>query len=565
MIHLLYSLNLFFAVTLQKLRCISTYQNKKKIKNVFFILVCSRFAVTLHLHKNRRKFMENSQAQTQRQEQQLRQIQTTTQQQVIVSQLMEMPLNKLLDEVNAELDDNPALEIDPTHEQSLQQEHDDNPHGDDNDSDDFEAQSEREERQSAFEEALENIGRDDDELPVYGSRGGGEQREEIVYGEEKSFYSLMMEQTGELSITDSERTIMEYLIGSLDDDGLLRKDLATISDELAIYHSTDISVEELRRLLALLQTFDPAGIGAQSLQECLLLQIRRRPDSPLKQLMGTVIEKHFDLFMKKDWRTIKDRMRLSDVQADYLNKELCKLNPKPGSTMGEVVGRSIEQITPDAIIDTNDDGTITFTLNNSNIPHLQVSSSFAETLERYKSQLASIDSEPKTRRRNSMRDGLLYTRQKVEQAQMFMYALNKRQETLTKVLKAIIHWQRDFFVDGDEASLHPMALKNISDITGISLSTVSRVCNSKYVQTRWGIFLLRHFFTASVRTENGNDVSQRHIKEVLQELVDNEDKSRPLGDEALMDALAEKGLRIARRTVAKYREQLGIPPARLRR
>lgn len=503
--------------------------------------------------------------QTQRQEQQLRQIQTTTQQQVIVSQLMEMPLNKLLDEVNAELDDNPALEIDPTHETALQQEHEDDLQRNDDADDDFETQNEREERQLAFEAALENIGRDDDELPVYGSRNNSEQREEIVYGEEKSFYSLIMEQIGELSINDSERTIMEYLIGSLDDDGLLRKDLATISDELAIYHSTDISTDELKRLLSLLQTFDPAGIGAQSLQECLQLQIERRPDSSLKQLMSTVIQKYFNLFMKKDWRTIKDRMKLSDIQAEYLNKELCKLNPKPGATMGEIMGRNIEQITPDAIIDTNDDGTITFTLNNSNIPHLQVSSSFAEALERYKNKLASIDSEPQTHRHNSMRDGLLYTRQKVEQAQMFMYALNKRQETLTKVLKAIIHWQHNYFVDGDEASLHPMALKNISDITGISLSTVSRVCNSKYVQTKWGIFPLRHFFTASVRTENGNDVSQRHIKEVLQDLVDNEDKSHPLGDEALMDALAAKGLSIARRTVAKYREQLGIPPARLRR
>lgn len=509
--------------------------------------------------------MENNQVQTQRQEQQLRQIQTTTQQQVMVSHLMEIPINKLLDEINAELDDNPALETDVSQELNIQHEHEDETHINDADNEDFEAQNEREERQSAFEAALENIGRDDDELPVYGSRNNGEQREEIVYGEEKSFYSLMTEQIGELSISDSERAIMEYLIGSLDDDGLLRKNLETISDELAIYHSTDVSIEQLQHLLAMLQTFDPAGIGAQSLQECLLLQISRRPDSQLKQLMNTVIQKYFDQFMKKDWGTIKDKMKLNDIQAEYLNKELCKLNPKPGAAMGEIVGRNIEQITPDAIIDTNDDGTITFTLNNSNIPHLQVSSSFADTLDQYKSQLASIEGKPHTHRRNSLREGLLYTRQKVEQAQMFMFALNKRQETLTKVLKAIIHWQHDYFVDGDETSMHPMALKNIADVTGINISTVSRVCNSKYVQTRWGIFPLRHFFTFSVKTENGNDVSQRHIKEVLQELVDNEDKSRPLGDEALMNALAAKGLSIARRTVAKYREQLGIPPARLRR
>lgn len=510
--------------------------------------------------------MENSQVQTQKQEQQLRQIQTTTQQQVIISHLMEMPINKLLDEVNAELDDNPALEIDSSQESNIRHEHEDEPHGnDDADNEDFEAQNEREERQSAFEAALENIGRDDDELPVYGSHNNGEQREEIIYGEEKSFYSLMMEQIGELDITDDDRTLMEYLIGSLDDDGLLRKDLEAISDELAIYNSINISVERLKHLLSLLQTFDPAGIGAQSLKECLLLQIKRRPDSTLKHLMNTVIQKYFDQFMKKDWGSIKDKMKLNDIQAEYLNKELCKLNPKPGATMSEIVGRNIEQITPDAIIDTNDDGTITFTLNNSDIPHLQLSSSFTATLEQYKKKMRTIDSEPQTHRRNSMREGLLYTRRKVEQAQMFMYALNKRQEILTKVLRAIIHWQHDYFLDGDEASLHPMALKNIVDVTGINLSTVSRVCNSKYVQTRWGIFPLRHFFTFTVKTEDGNDVSQRHIKEVLQELVNNEDKSHPLDDKALMDALAARGLKIARRTVSKYREQLGIPPARLRR
>ena len=510
--------------------------------------------------------MKSKQVQTQRQEQQQRQIQTTTQQQVLVSHLMELPINQLLDKINAELDDNPALEVDNSQDTMMQDNNYDEHDGDENDNDDFDAKTEREEREAAFEAALEGIGRDDDELPVYGSKGGSEQREEVVYGEEKSFYSVMMEQIGELDIDDTERFIIEYIIGSLDDDGLLRKDLMSIADELLVYNHINVSQGELERMLSLLQTFDPAGIGARSLQECLLLQIARRPESEEKRLMHEVVERHFADFMKKNWDDIRKSMRLSEIQVESLNRELCRLNPKPGASMGEIVGRNIEQVTPDVIVDTNDDGTITFSLNNSDIPQLQVSTSFTDILNQYKDRLATIDTETgKGRHGNSLQEGLLYTRQKVDKAQMFINALHKRQATLVKVVKAIIQWQHDFFLDGDDASLRPMGLKNIAEKTGINLSTVSRVCNSKYVQTRWGIFSLRHFFTSSVKIDNGDDVSQRRIKEVLQELVDTEDKEHPLSDEALTNALAAQGLPIARRTVAKYREQLGIPPARLRR
>ena len=510
--------------------------------------------------------MKSKQVQTQRQEQQQRQIQSATQQQVLVSHLMELPINQLLDKINAELDDNPALEVDNSQNLMMQDNGLASPDSEDTDNDDFDAKSEREEREDAFREALEGIGRDDDELPVYGSKGNGEQHGEMVYGEEKSFHSLMMEQLGELDIDDTERLIIEYIIGSLDDDGLLRKDLMSIADELLLYSHISVTQRQLERLLLLLQTFDPAGIGARSLQECLLLQIARRPESEERRLMGEVIDSHFSDFMKKDWESIRKSMRLSESQVESLNRELCRLNPKPGASMGEIVGRNIEQITPDVIVDTNDDGTITFSLNNGDIPQLQVSPSFTDILNQYKDRLAVIDTETgKGRHGNSLQEGLLYTRQKVDKAQMFINAVNKRQVTLMKVMKAIIQWQHDFFLDGDDASLRPMALRNIADKTGINLSTVSRVCNSKYVQTRWGIFSLRHFFTSSVKIDNGDDVSQRRIKEALQELVSTEDREHPLSDEALTNALAAQGLPIARRTVAKYREQLGIPPARLRR
>lgn len=504
--------------------------------------------------------MAQGQVQETRQEQTLKQLQTISQQQLLQSQLVELPLNQLLERIGTEMDDNPALEADSDeHDDSLV--HDDFAYGDDttDGDDDFNASKEREDRQTALDEALNGIGRDDEELPVY--HGGGmaadEEHEEMIYGDSMSFYDTLKEQMGEIELTGRQAEIMEYLIGSLDDDGLLRKSADSIADELAIYHGMDVSTEEIDKVTAMLQDFDPPGIGARTLQECLLLQIDRRDSSRLTTLMRTVIEKHFDEFTKKHWDKISTALNLSDEQAEALERELRRLNPKPGAAMSETVGKSIHRITPDFIIDTQDDGTVTFALNNGDIPELHVSQSFADMLKEYQENKAGMS--------RQMKEALLYTKKKVAAAQGFIEAVKMRHRTLTLTMRAIIKWQHRFFEEGDEATLRPMILKDIAEKTGLDLSTISRVSNSKYAQTRWGTFPLRYFFSDGYVTESGEELSTREIKAALRDIIDEEDKKKPLSDDALKEILNNKGYPIARRTVAKYREQMGIPIARLRK
>jgi RNA polymerase sigma-54 factor len=492
------------------------------------------------------------QIQEQKQEQVLKLSQSISQQQLLQASLVELPVTQLMERIQTEMDDNPALEV---------SDDDYNDYPDLSENTDYQESSddfEREERQSALDDALNSIGRDDEELPVYqNGNNSSEEREEMVYGETLSFYDHLKEQMGEVDITDSERDIMEYLIGSLDDDGLLRKDIETIADELAIYHNIDVSKTEIEKVLHILQEFDPAGIGGRSLQECLLLQIDRREPSKVKELMATVIDRYFEEFTKKNWKRIQSVLKLNDVQTEALQKELRKLNPKPGASMGETVGRNLQQITPDFIVDTQDDGTVSFSLNGGEIPELHVSQSFIDTLKAYQENKESMT--------RQMKEALLYTKKKVEAAQSFIDALVGRRNTLIMTMRAIIQWQHRFFEDGDETSIRPMILKDIAEKTGLSLSTISRVSNSKYAQTRWGTYPLRHFFSDSYVTESGEEMSTRQIKATLRDMIDSEDKQHPLSDEVLKQLLTEKGFPIARRTIAKYREQMGIPIARLRK
>ncbi len=501
--------------------------------------------------------MGQGQVQIQKQEQTLKQTQSITQQQLLQARLVELPIAQLQDRIKTEMDDNPALEADSSgdgfDEQSMGFDG-----GDDAADEDFDTQNEREERQSALDDALQSIGRDDEDLPVYhGGSNTQEEREEIVYGNTTSFYDELQAQMGEIDLTDRQREIMEYLIGSLDDDGLLRKSSDSIADELAIYHNMDTTTAEVDAVLWKLQQFDPAGIGARSLQECLLLQIDRRDDSKLKTLMLRVVKSHFEEFTRKHWDKIKAALELTELQTETLAKELRRLNPKPGAAMGETVGRSMQHITPDFIIDTQDDGTVTFALNNGDVPELHVSQSFVDTMNEYQTNKQHMS--------RQMKEALLYTKKKIDAAQGFIEAIKMRQRTLTVTMKAIINWQHKFFEDGDEASLRPMILKDIAEKTGLDLSTISRVSNSKYAQTRWGTFPLRHFFSDSYVTESGEELSTRRIKAALKDIIGAEDKSHPLSDDALKDELKRKGFPIARRTVAKYREQLDIPVARLRK
>ncbi len=491
-----------------------------------------------------------------RQEQRL--AQNISQQQLLLAQLVELPIAQLIERVNTEMDDNPALEtstespdyIEPT----TYSEGTDGPDA----PEDYDSQRDLEDRQSALDAALENIGRDDEELPVYhGGNSIGEEREEMIYGETASFYDQLKEQMALADLTEKERDIMEYLIGSLDDDGLLRKQPEAISDELAVYHNIDVTTANINRVLAKLQQFDPAGIGARSLQECLLLQIERRSDSKVKSLMQQVITNYFEAFTKKHWDRIQSALKLNDLQAQALFGELRKLNPKPGASLGEAIGRSMQQITPDFIVETQDDGTVTFTLNQGELPELKVSQSFVDSMKEYQQNKEGMSRQNK--------EALLYIKKKVDAAQGFIEAIRMRRHTLTVTMRAIIQLQRQFFIDGDESSLRPMILKDVAERTGLDLSTISRVSNSKYAQTRWGTFPLRHFFSDGYVTEQGEELSTRKIKAALRDIIDGEDKRKPLSDELLTKLMAEHGFPIARRTVAKYREQMGIPVARLRK
>ena len=504
--------------------------------------------------------MNDRYTQIQEQSLQQKQSQIISHQQLLQASLVELPLMQLVDRVNTEMNDNPALELDSGYDDADNTEYSDfSDHSESSDtSEDYDVLTEREERQSALDDALSNIGRDDDELPVYhGGSAVAEDREEMVYGQTTSFYDQLKEQMVLLDMTDRQRGIMEYMIGSLDDDGLLRKRLDAISDELAVYHNIDASEEELREVQTLLQGFDPAGIGAASLQECLLLQIDRKDSSWLKDQMKRVVANYFEEFTHKHWDKIQASLTLSDDQAEQVFRELRKLNPRPGASLGETVGRSLQQITPDFIVDTHDDGTVTFTLNNGELPELKVSQSFIDSMDEFQQNREHMSRQSK--------EALLYIKKKVDSAQGFIEALKVRRHTLTITMRAIIQLQHQFFVDGDEASLRPMILKDVAEKTGLDLSTVSRVSNSKYAQTRWGTFPLRHFFSNSYVTQSGEELSTRQIKVALREIVDAEDKKQPLSDDDIKAALAERGFPIARRTVAKYREKLGIPIARLRK
>ena len=498
---------------------------------------------------------ELGQIQEQRQEQRL--VQQISVQQMLQSSLMELPITQLADRVNTEMNDNPALEVESSYDvadASEPQETTD--YGDT--PDDYDAQTEREERQSALDAALESIGRDDEELPVYhGGSNVAENREEDIYGATESFYDVLKDQMGEATLTERQRDIMEYLIGSLDDDGLLRKDLSAVSDELAVYHNLDVTEREIEEVLHELQQFDPAGIGARSLQECLLIQISRRDDSILKKLMNRVVTNYFDDFTHKHWNNIRRALSLNDEQSALLFRELRKLNPRPGASMGETIGRNLQQITPDFIVDTHDDGSITFTLNRGEVPELTVSQSFLDSMNEYQQNKEGMSRQSK--------EALLYIKKKVEDAQGFIEAVRVRHRTLQLTMQAIISLQRPFFLDGDETSLRPMILKDVADKTGLDLSTISRVCNSKYAQTRWGTFPLRHFFSDSYVTEEGLELSNRQMKAALREIIDGEDKKQPLNDDALRDEMERSGFPIARRTVAKYRKMMGIPIARMRK
>lgn len=499
---------------------------------------------------------------------QQQQVQRLTAQQFMQVKMLEMPLAQIEQNIKAELYDNPALEAESSSSDAYGDmgSQDDgrttDEDGDASETDNFEAEKEKEDRDDALDSALESMGSDDSlgsDYRTYSNNSSpDEEQEEMVYGDTKSFYDKIMEQVADEELTERQREIMEYLVGSLDGDGFLRKDVASVCDELAVYHSLDCSEEEIREVLSVLQSFDPAGLGAADLRECLLLQIKRKEPSPLRTNMAIIVMRYFDEFTKKHYEKLRQHLRINNEELAEAIKALQRLNPRPGASLGETMGRSTQQITPDFIVDTTDDGRVTFQLNQGDIPRLYVSQDFEQQYKGFMANQQSLNRREK--------EALLFAKERIERARGYIEAIEKRRQTMTSTMQAIIDIQKKFFLDGDEGDLVPMTLKDVGDRVGLDISTVSRVCSTKYADTQWGIFRLKHFFTEGYNVaDTGEEMSTRKIKLALADIINKENRAKPYSDEKLAKLLKEQGYPIARRTVAKYREQLGFPVARLRK
>lgn len=459
-------------------------------------------------------------------------VQTLSPQQLLAVQLLEMTSMEIEDRIRSEVMDNPALEpVEP-----------------DADEDFYEEES----------DAISNLIADSDddysgneEIQV---SAGFKYGAEIPVSDSLSFGDTLLEQLGEFDMTAEERAVGEYLIGSLDEDGLLRKPLDEIADELLIYEGIDVDMELLQSVLERIQLFEPAGIAAKDLRECLLLQLERNSTGRDVSLQRTILLDYYDDFAGKRWEQLADKLGVSKERFRDAISDIVRLNPRPGASLSEGVGFSRQQIIPDFLLDVNDD-TVVVSLNNGDIPTLRVSGEYMQLLDE---QTASDNQEQKA--------AALFLKQKIETAKSFISAVQQREQTMLSTMRAIAAKQKEFFLNnGDEAFLRPMILEDVAKVTGYDISTISRVGNSKYVQTPWAIYPLKYFFSDGVVKEDGTEQSVYELFRVLRELVNGEDKSNPLTDQALQEGLAAMGYNVARRTVAKYRELLDIPVARLRK
>lgn len=490
--------------------------------------------------KNNRQTQEQVQVQTEQQVQ----VQTLSPQQVMLVRLTEMPIEALQQRIENECLENPWLEKregegTEGEEKALSQE--------------GSGEGERDDASYDY--------RSEDDIPDYMLRPSYTLNtpENVEYGDTLTFYDQLKEQMADFELSDHERVLLEYLIGELDGNGLLGKPLSQIVDEAEIYQGIETSEKEMLHVLGILQQFEPAGVGARSLQECLLLQIKRDEGNPFQQLMLTVVGTYYDDFLHKRWERIQGRMKLSAVQVEGLKREIRRLNPRPGSSMG---GQGMElghQVTPDFIVDTDEEGNISMQVNGGRASALMISPDAIEKLQGYErlkdSQLSK-----------AVQEDIRFTREYVERGQLFIDALAQRRESMIRTMNAIIKLQRPFFLEGDDTLLKPMILEDVATLAGYDVSTVSRVCNSKYVQTPFGIYPLKHFFThKAVQKDDAEMATARQVMAALQELVEKEDKQHPLSDETLTSMLKKRGYDIARRTTAKYREAMKIPVARMRK
>ncbi len=481
----------------------------------------------------------------------LRQIQTNkllqklSPQQIQLMKLLQLPTIALEQRIKEEMELNPALEegaddeVDENEEFENDLEEDTPP--DDNQRDDFSISDYMDDDEGAsYKLKANNISPD-------------EERKEIPFTVGLTFQDMLESQLGMKDLDDKEYLIANYLIGNLDDDGYLRRDLDSIVDDLAFSQNIHSTPEKLESLLKIIQEFEPAGVGARDLRECLLIQLHKKePRTKIIDLAIEVVDKQMDEFSKKHYEKISKKLEIDDDALKLIIQEILKLNPRPGNSM-EDGQKSFQQIIADFII-TSDDGELTLTLNSRNSPDLKVSKEYTKMLEEYSKEKNKESKEAST-----------FVKQKLENAKWFIDAIQQRNYTLLYTMNAIMEYQRDYFLTGDETLLKPMILKDIAEKVGLDISTISRVANSKYVQTGFGTFLLKTFFSESLSTDTGEEVSTREVKKILEDCISAENKKKPLTDDKLTKILKEKGYNIARRTIAKYREQLDIPVARLRK
>jgi RNA polymerase sigma-54 factor len=372
---------------------------------------------------------------------------------------------------------------------------------------------------------------------------------------ETSFHELVLNQLGMLELDERSYKIAEQIVGSLDDDGYLRRELSSISDDLAFRQSLIVEEKEIEAIILQIQQFDPAGIAARDLKECLLLQLKRKTDEGKSvELAAQILTKYFEEFTKKHYEKIQKSLGLTDEQLKDVIGQIIKLNPKPGGNLGEM-NQAENYIVPDFFV-INNNGLLELTLNAKNAPDLRVSEGYRDMLKDY---------EKGSKKDKRQKEAVLFIKQKIDSAKWFIDMIKQRQDTLIGTMGAIMKHQQEFFLTGDETTMRPMILKDIAELTGLDISTVSRVANSKFVQTEFGTYRLKFFFSESLSTESGEEVSTREVKKILSDMIESEDKHKPLSDEVLTEMLQEKGYNIARRTVAKYREQLNVPVARLRK
>lgn len=452
-------------------------------------------------------------------------------QQIQGIKLLELPTLQLEQRVKQEIEENPVLE-----EEEREPETDETQLT-------LEDYLRNEESAASYKLKVNNTSKDDDRRSPTLSQG-------------MSLQDFLIEQLAYHDLDEREMTIARFIIGTLDDDGYLRRPVASIADDIAFTQGIEVTEQEVERIVDVIQMLDPAGIGARNLGECLIIQLRAlREQTPAVKLAIAILSDHYDAFLKKHYERMIRRLGVTEEEFRAALEEIMHLNPKPTNGYADESSAASPNIIPDFLLDYNN-GNFDLQLASRSVPDLKINSGYLRMAERALNTSEQSEAD---------KEALQFIKQKIESAKWFISALKQRQETLMKTMRAILHFQHDFFVEGDEAKLRPMILKDIADATGFDISTISRVVNSKYIQTHFGVFLLKYFFSEGLLTESGEEVSTREIKRILAEAIDGEDKRDPLTDEALMDTLTAKGYKIARRTVAKYREMLGIPASRLRK